>query len=154
MSTDHFARLGLPRAFALDPAELQRRYLAASRAVHPDHAGEAAGADAARLNEAFAVLRDPYRRADHLLTLLGGPGPTEVRQPPAEFLEEMLELRMAIAAGPTPEIARTVESRRAAVLDELRQGFEADAADLTRLRQQINALKFLDGLARDLREGD
>ncbi|MBX7102795.1 MAG: hypothetical protein K1X57_01850 [Gemmataceae bacterium] len=151
--TDHFARLGLTPGFALDPAELQRRYLVASRSVHPDLAGEAAGADAARLNEAFAVLRDPFRRGDHLVTLLGGPGPNEVRQPPAEFLEEMLELRMAIAGGATPELAATVDARRAAVIADLAAGFASDTPDLTRLRQQLNALKFLDGLLRDLHEG-
>lgn len=155
--TDHFARLGLPRAFAVDPAELQRRYIAASRAVHPDLAGESSGHDSARVNEAYAVLRDPFRRADHLLTLLGGPGPSEVSQPPPAFLEEMLELRMAIAAAASPDdrvaLAGQLKARRAELLDGLTRDFAAEPRDLAHIRRQLNALKFIDGLLRDLSEG-
>src|SRR5262245_20879471 len=119
---DHFTRLGLPRSFAVDTAELQRQYLARSREVHPDLAGDTAAAleQTARLNEAYAVLRDPFRRADYLLGLLGGPGPTEVSRPPAEFLEEMLELRMAIAeVDDTAAIEKTLKQRRSELLDTL-----------------------------------
>ena len=37
--TDYFELLGLPRRFAVDLAELERRYLELSREVHPDRAG-------------------------------------------------------------------------------------------------------------------
>ena len=33
----HFDRLGLPRRFLVDPAELERAYLERSREVHPDY---------------------------------------------------------------------------------------------------------------------
>src|SRR5438874_10466984 len=94
----HFERLGLPRRFRLDPAALERNYLAASREVHPDFTGNdpASLQMAAALNEAYATLRDPFRRAEYLLTVEGGPSAGEVKQMPAEFLEEMLELRMRI----------------------------------------------------------
>src|SRR4051812_18131874 len=94
----HFERLGLPRRFRLDPAELERNYLAKSREVHPDYAGgdPASLHAAAAVNEAYAVLRDPFRRAEYLLTVEGGPSAADVKQMPAEFLEEMLELRMRI----------------------------------------------------------
>src|SRR5947209_18111487 len=111
MDVDHFERLGLPRRFGLDPAEVERRYLAHSREVHPDfHRLGSSGQQRASLeaasavNEAYATLRDPFRRAEYLLQLLGGPGATESKEMPAAFLEEMLELRMAIEelreAGP------------------------------------------------------
>ena len=78
----HFERLGLPRRFPLDLAELERNYLARSRDVHPDHAGnDRASLEAsAALNEAYAVVRDPFRRADYLLTLAGGPSAAEQKQ--------------------------------------------------------------------------
>jgi murein DD-endopeptidase MepM/ murein hydrolase activator NlpD len=98
MESDHFERLGLPRGYSVDPAALERKYLERSRAVHPDHTGNdpaSLGASAA-LNEAYGVLRDPFRRAEYLLALAGGPSPSAVSQPSAEFLEEMLELRMQI----------------------------------------------------------
>jgi molecular chaperone HscB len=34
--SNHFERLGLPRRFVLDEADLEREYLARSRATHPD----------------------------------------------------------------------------------------------------------------------
>src|SRR5688500_6957367 len=94
----HFERLGLPRRFRLDAAALERNYLARSREVHPDFTGNdpASLHASAALNEAYATLREPFRRAEYLLGLAGGPSATEVKQMPAAFLEEMLELRMRI----------------------------------------------------------
>src|SRR3954454_8719783 len=94
----HFERLGLPRRFRLDPAELERNYLARSREVHPDFTGDdpASLTESAALNEAYSTLRDPFRRAEYLLTVEGGPSAGDVKQMPPEFLEEMLDLRMRI----------------------------------------------------------
>lgn len=153
--SDHFARLGLPRRFSLDAAELERQYLDRSRAVHPDLAGDSPGSldGSARLNQAYAVLKEPARRADYLLQLMGGPGPTEVSQAPAEFLEEMLDLRMAIAeasdATSRSELEKSLSLRRTALLDEINPLFDEPTA-LRRIRELLNALKFIDGLLRDL----
>jgi molecular chaperone HscB len=109
---DFFHRLGLPRRFALDPAALEREYLARSRAVHPDYHAAGPTADlaastdlSAALNEAYTTLRDPFTRADYLLTLAGGPPAAEHKQVPQAFLAEMLELRERVeevrAAGTT-----------------------------------------------------
>src|SRR3954468_3577101 len=103
MDLDHFARLGLPRRFCFDARELERQYLARSRDLHPDFhqmgssAEQSASLDlSARLNEANAILRDPFQRAEYLLTLEGAPTASELKEMPAEFLEEVLELRMEI----------------------------------------------------------
>src|SRR5262245_23938062 len=100
---DYFARLGLPRRFSLNPAETERRYLAHSRELHPDfhQLGSTSQQSASleltsRLNEAYATLRDPFRRAEYLLRLEGGPSASEQKEMPAEFLEEMLQLRIDI----------------------------------------------------------
>jgi molecular chaperone HscB len=105
--TDHFERLGLPRRFSLDPAVLEAAYLERSRAVHPDfHHGASGGEQAASetltaaVNEAYAALKDPFRRADHLLALLGGPTATEVKDLPPAFLMEMMDLREEIERAP------------------------------------------------------
>src|SRR5436305_9381407 len=97
---DHFDRLGLPRRFALDAAEVERQYLARSRAVHPDYHAAGSSADlaaslelSAALNEAYNTLRDPFARADYLLGLEGGPSAAEQKQMPPAFLAEMLEAR-------------------------------------------------------------
>ena len=162
----HFERLGLPRRFRLDPAELERNYLARSREVHPDFTGNdpASLGESAALNEAYAILRDPFRRAEYLLTVEGGPSATDVKQMPAEFLEEMLDLRMRIeevraSRGPGRQNMEVdLARRRDGLLEDAAKQFDrlADAPDragvLTGVRQTLNATKFIRGLLRDLRE--
>lgn len=160
---DHFERLGLPRRFALNEAELERHYMARSRDVHPDHAGDGELDESARLNEAYATLKDPWKRADYLVGLLQGPSAAAVTRPPLEFLEEMLDLRMAIAeakgdAGQCRILDENLNRRRSSMLTEL--GGELDRlvagplgiARLNGVREQLNAVKFINGLLRDLRE--
>jgi molecular chaperone HscB len=157
----HFERLGLPQRFAIDPAALEQNYLERSRAVHPDHTGNDPTSLelSAALNEAYAIVRDPGRRAAYLLTLAGGPSPTQVSQAPAEFLEEMLDLRMQIEEAKSDsaaraEFERTLTARRTRLLDEAGQALDSSDAStkLTAIRQTLNAVKFLNGLLRDLNE--
>ncbi len=165
--TDHFERLGLPRRFLLDGAEVERQYLARSRALHPDfHQLGASGEQSAslemtaRLNEAYATLREPFKRAEYLLMLEGGPTAGEQKEMPPEFLEEILELRMAIAELEDPASKAAMEqklkSRRQAMLDEVAADFVKlesggdRAALLKSLRRKLNALKYVHNLLRDL----
>src|SRR5262245_17175917 len=160
----HFERLGLPRRFRLDPAELERNYLARSRDVHPDHAGnDRASLEAsAALNEAYTVLRDHFRRADCLLTLAGGPSAAEQKQAAPEFLEEMLDLRMQIEElkhspdqAARDKLERQLIARRDGLLaeagrrlDELPELAPDDAHRgrlLVRTRQDLNATKYIQG---------
>jgi molecular chaperone HscB len=169
---DHFQRLGLPRRFPLDAAELERAYLARSRAVHPDF--HMAGPDAelaasmdlsAALNEAYTTLGDPFARADHLLTLESGPSAAEHKQLPATFLAEMLEAREEVeqARGKPAAVAKLDAefSRRAAgIVFELSQSFDRLEALpepcpertslLARIRGLLNAARYVRGLIRDL----
>ena len=79
--TTHFERLGLPRRFRLDAAALEANYLARSREVHPDFTGNdpASLQASAALNEAYTTLREPFRRAEYLLNLEGGPSAARER---------------------------------------------------------------------------
>jgi molecular chaperone HscB len=107
---DHYARLGLPRRFLVDPAELERAYLARSRAVHPDfHAAGAAGDLAAstelsaEVNEAYNTLKDTFARAEYLLGLHGGPTAGEEKAVPPALLGEMMEFRERAEEGDQAE---------------------------------------------------
>src|SRR4051812_17231956 len=160
----HFERLGLPRRFRLDAAELERNYLAKSREVHPDFTGNdpASLGESAALNEAYATLRDPFRRAEYLLTVEGGPSAADVKQMPAEFLEEMLDLRMRIEevkhGGERQAMEADLARRRDGLLEDAAMQFDrlGGATDragvLTAIRQRLNATRFVNGLLRDLRE--
>jgi molecular chaperone HscB len=169
---DHFERLGLPGRFALDLREVERQYLARSRAIHPDFhqlgatsEQQASLESTARLNEAYAVLRDPFKRAEYLLQLEGGPTASEQKQMPPEFLEEVLELRMAIEelretephdSPARKEMEQRLEQRRERMLEEVAKDFDALTTGnrgeaLISIRRRLNAIKYIQGLLRDLR---
>ncbi len=169
---DAFDRLGLQRRFLLPDAELERAYLAHSREVHPDYhlAGSSADLNAsldlsAAVNEAYNILHDPFTRAEHLLALMGGPGPAEQKQMPPAFLAEMLDAREEIeqARGNLAQTERleTSFSRRFdKLLSEVGKLFQnldelsPDDANrmnlLARVRSLLNAAKYVRGLIHDL----
>jgi molecular chaperone HscB len=168
---DHFHRLGLPRRFALDAGELERAYLAHSRAVHPDYhlAGSSSDLGAslelsAAANEAYNTLRDPFARAEYLLVLEGGPTASEDRELPTVFLMDVLDAREQIeqARGNRVKLERLEAhfvDRYNKQLDTVAELFGRVAtiptgADRTALFKQIrailNAAKYVRGLIRDL----
>ncbi|HEY8503775.1 MAG TPA: Fe-S protein assembly co-chaperone HscB [Gemmataceae bacterium] len=171
---DHFERLGLPRRFSLDPAEVERLYLERSRELHPDvfQLGSTSEQRASlelssALNEAYATLRDPFRRAEYLLELEGGPGASEVKEMPPAFLEEMLAARMQIeelretsppGAPEREAMEAELAARRDALLREVGDAFgqlpqagPRRGEVLREIREKLNATKFVQGLLRDLR---
>ncbi len=172
MTANYFERLGLPRRFSVDAAELERAYLAKSREVHPDFhlAGSetelSASLDASSaLNEAYSTLRDTFTRADYLLTLLGGPTASEHKQMPAAFLAEMLEAREQIeeARGEVAAINHLdteFTERFDGLMEQVGKLFENfeqlperdphRANLLPQIRGQLNAVKYVRGLLRDL----
>jgi len=75
---DLFGVLGLPRRLTVDPAELEERYHAAARGVHPDRYQTASErerqlsvAAIAAVNRAYRTLRDPVARGLYWLELHG-----------------------------------------------------------------------------------
>ena len=128
-STDPFAVLGLPRSVDLDRATVDRAYFAASEAAHPD---KVAGGDeaarrraelaAARINEAYRVLKDRVGRLEALCRLggidLDSTDPDHgAPMPDQGFLVEMIERREQVA-----EAAAEGED----ALEDLRDGVEAE----------------------------
>jgi molecular chaperone HscB len=161
---DNFQRLGLPRRFDLDPAAIEREYLARSRALHPDYhrlgssAEQAASTElSAGLNEAYTTLKEPFQRAEYLLKLEGGPSASDLKDVPPEFLEEMLELRMEIAGlePDSPQAAameQQLGERRDALLAQVGTLLDGDTPNrLTETRRLLNATKYVRNLVRDLR---
>lgn len=140
VADDPFARLGLPPRFDLDPAELDRAFLAASRAAHPDH--HAGGQDAtAAVNAAYHTLRDPVRRAEFLL------GGTAGGQDPA-LLMEVMDIREQADAGDRAGAVGRVTTAITATLGDLTEAFRR--GDVEQARRHTTALKTLRSLHRDL----
>jgi molecular chaperone HscB len=172
----HFERLGLPARFGLELAEVERAYLAQSRELHPDYHREGSAAQqraslelSAALNEAYATLKQPFRRADYLLGLVGGPSAAEHKEMSPAFLEEMLELRMEIEdlrAEADPDspgcrrMAQQLIERSAKLVQDLTSRFDeleaqppggpSRTATLRRIRETLNAARYVSGLLRDL----
>lgn len=167
-----FAALGLEPRFALEPGELRRRLLRATRLTHPDFFGTAdAGARAlaerntARLNAAYEVLADDVARADWLVGALGGPDEIAERSMPQPFLLEVLDWNEMLegaraggrAAAQDPrlgELGTELAARRAAAvrsigarLDPLPQ---PGSAPLREVRRELNAIRYLDRALAEL----
>ncbi|MFO0847737.1 MAG: Fe-S protein assembly co-chaperone HscB [Gemmataceae bacterium] len=166
----HFERLGLPGRFSVDPEAVERAYLTRSREVHPDYHGladpdrqrESVEATAA-LNEAYLTLRDPFRRAEYLLTLLGGPSAQAEKNLDQSFLMEMMDLREQIEeakAGHTglDDLRSRVSDRLDQIVSEIDRRFEqAGPGDVpsdarVRIRRSLNAAKTVRSLLRELDE--
>ncbi len=120
-----YEALGLEPALMLDAQDLQRRFYERSRQWHPDRFARASAAEqqkalevTAVLNDAFRTLRDPVTRAGYFL---GEHQIVSSKHPPAELLEEVFEMNMA--------------------LDELRSGDESARANLVEARDRFVILR-------------
>ena len=162
---DAFDILGLEPVFDIDPAAVQRAYLAQSALLHPDLA--AADVEAARtmanLNMARRTLEDPERRADSFLSRLGGPSKERDKGLPDGFLMEMMETREQIEAAAGDPKARATweawaqERRREAVM-EVGAMFRAVGARplpeaLRAIRIRLNAWRYIERLIEQLDPG-
>jgi len=162
---DHFARLGLPRDFVIDAAELDKRYFGFQRSLHPDRfarrsARERAVAESqsASLNQAYETLREPLTRAAYLLELAGihSAATHAATVDDEELLMEAMENREALMeAGDLDTVdALTAKALAAAVgcLADLTAAFARDdlqAAD--RLTTQLRYWRKLGEEARGKR---
>ena len=166
-SQDYFTLFGLPRRYRLDPAtldKLETAYRALQRRVHPDRYAAAGETDrrlalqsATRVNEAYRALKDPVRRAQHLLSLHGIEtlGETDTALPGA-FLQEQLARREALAEaeaeGDARRLAELLEETRAevarmeaALAEDLDERQALDTA-----RGELRKLRFLTKVAADI----
>jgi molecular chaperone HscB len=164
-----FDVFGLPPAFHLSAKELEERYLALSRELHPDRHARATPRQrvvalqrTTELNDAYKVLKHDVRRAEYLLTLHGidvgeekpsSPMSDERTRIDPALLMEVMELREALAearaAADEPAIARLAEdvrARSAAARRAIDAGFTAleagDESRLTEIAQALVALRY------------
>lgn len=114
---NYFSTFMLPSTFAVDVTALSARYRDLQRAVHPDRFVNATDAGkrvamsrTVDINEAYATLKDPVRRAMHLLSLVGVDGLDEKNTAmPADFLMEQIGWREALADARSKEDSDRLE---------------------------------------------
>ncbi len=98
---NHFALFNLPAEFALDAAQLDAAYREVQNKVHPDKFVSATDAEkrvamqwATRANEAYQILKSPFRRAAYLVELNGIDLQVESNTAmPRAFLMQQMEWR-------------------------------------------------------------
>ncbi len=108
---DYFSVFGLEPKLNLDLPALEHEFHRLSRKLHPDRFARAQEnekqwslADTALLNDAYRTLKDPIRRTEYLLKLLGaeigeehsGKDRIDLSRVPADLLEEVFELNMQL----------------------------------------------------------
>ncbi len=176
---DFFALFALPRRLSIDLADLEARYYALSRELHPDlfqtrsPAEQVASLRATALvNRAYRTLRDPVRRALYWLTIHGEAlGRNNDRVPAAlatqvfevqEQLEELRERRQTGAAaaveGEVRESHALLRRQMRALEERLQETFaradrsEEQAASLAETKALLSELHYLRTLIRDVEQ--
>ena len=160
---NHFELLGLPVAFAVDPARLESRYRELQGRVHPDRFAAGSEAErrvamqwATRANEAYRTLRDPLARARYLLQLRGfDTGEESNTAMPADFLMQQMEWREAAAeaarahdTGALAKLAADLERERRDMLERLARALDASHYDAG--CSLVRKLRFLEKLEQEI----
>ena len=165
---DYFAFFDLPRQLAIDGKDLEKRFYALSRQLHPDlfsrksaREQEYALEATAVLNDAYRALKDPIARALYVLKQDGYEIAEQgTKDVPPELLEEVFELNMALEeleSGDEDARAQLMTARgrfeemRAETDDALLLEFAAwddghDHARLDAIRGQLNRRKYITNL--------
>lgn len=111
---DYFSLLGVKRAFRQNLADLESRFYAISRALHPDRF--AAGPDPkwkvasvermSAVNRAYQTLTKAERLRNYLLELEGVAAENEKPAIPADLAEEWFELQDAVMEEPLAAVEK------------------------------------------------
>jgi molecular chaperone HscB len=159
---DHFTRLGLPVDFALDRSELDRRYFAAQRQLHPDRFATKSAREraisqnqAVTLNAAYETLKDPLARASYLLKLKGidaNPDGCHTVNDPTLLMEQM-ERREALMEADTADAIAAIAGEAASHVNESEQAIAAAfaAGELEKAGRETTRLKYLIKLVEEAR---
>jgi molecular chaperone HscB len=167
----HFQVLGVPQAFDVDLAALERRYKELTRQLHPDkfaradaRARRASLQRTVQLNQAWKTLRDPGRRAEYLLSLAGIdvgteegtqrrtadgskqklPVPHELLMDVMELREGLMEARMAEDEARVAELAAEVRARKQAAMQAVGAALRSQPADVDAAARELVAVRYFD----------
>ena len=150
-----FYVLGVPRVFHLPDGELERRFHALSRELHPDRFAKAPPRErleavqrTTELNDAYRTLKHDVKRAEYLLKLEGFDVADEkaqsVKADPA-LLAEMMELSEQLSEGASGLEAGVREKRERALRsagDAFYAYEKGDRSGLAKIAQQLVAVRY------------
>ena len=100
---NYFEFFGIDQAFFIDEDALRKNFIANSRKYHPDFhtlSNDTQQDEVLELstinNDGYNVLKDPFRRMQHLLSLEGKMPEEGQATVPQDFLMEMMEINEAL----------------------------------------------------------
>lgn len=162
VAMDYYGSLDLPPLkLDLDLADLEKRFHAASRRLHPDRFARASAADqqaaldqSSVLNDAYRTLRDPLRRAEYVLKLAGfNIGEAGNKDVPVDLLEEVFELNLALEDADQKDEVAAARERFIQMRDEIDQQMQSlftvhdsGGAVLEQLRGLIHRRRYIANL--------
>jgi molecular chaperone HscB len=165
---NYFELFGLPVSFDIDPASLSERYRDLQRHLHPDKFATATAEErrlslqkTAHVNEAFRTLKEPVRRARHLLEVNGVRWNDEsetIKNP--KFLMEQMELRenldeariAADVASRLRVLSTEAERRLSEKIAAFREAVQRGPGALVQARETVREMQFLQKLLDEIRE--
>ncbi len=175
-TVDYFGFFGIARRLNIDTDLLKKQFYTLSRLLHPDkytHRSEIERRNSldatAILNDGYRVLRDPIQRAEYVLRGEGFEvGEQRTKDVPAELLEEVFELNMALdelRAGDREVVPQLEGYRRRflemrdAIDSELESAFtrhdaapgpEARREALSEIRSILNRRRYISNLVGEV----
>ncbi len=146
-----FEILGMAQGFDVNLKSLEQAYFAAQRATHPDRfigkpeAERIAAIEKSQLvNDAYETLKDPLRRAEHLLELQGIHALSDDAAVPPAILMEMMELRERIAdTDGAGLMCMIVEIKALAAANQTELSAAFAGADLAKAAHETIRLQYL-----------
>ncbi|WP_133406628.1 co-chaperone HscB [Parashewanella tropica] len=127
---NYFELFGFPTNFSIDSAQLSERYRELQRTVHPDKFANSSEQEkllavqkTAQINDGFQTLKNPIRRAEHILQLRGidlSHETTTVKD--TSFLMQQMEWREALE-----DISGATDPHQG--IDELQTSFKQHEAE-------------------------
>ena len=169
--SDHFLAMGLPRKFALDVPDLERRFRELSRLLHPDRFARADPKEkrmslerSTKLNDAYRALKDERSRAEYLLRLAGhDPVAESAALHDPEFLEEQMEIREALAEAKAAgdetirkQIAERTRAKLARLFTDVRALFvehEQGRGQLADIARLVARARYFDNIIAEVDGG-
>ena len=158
---DDFTLFGVPERFALDAAQLDKRWRELQTEVHPDRfAAQGAAAQriamqwSVRVNQAYQRLKDPLKRAAYLCERRGAPVDAERNTAmPREFLMQQMAWREALDdvqdGAAVQALDAQVAAQEQALLGRLQQLLDVHN-DAVAAAEQLRALMFVARFRQDV----
>lgn len=162
LQDNDFALFDMPERFALDSAELDRRWKALQRQVHPDrHSDQGAAGQrlamqwSVRVNEAYQRLKDPLKRAAYLCELRGAPINAEQNTAmPAAFLIQQMQWRESLedaaSVDELDDLRRQTLRAQTDLLTDIAQALDGAAGGATDAAAKVRALMFVRRFTQDI----